>query len=95
VRLGLLLPGAASCQPATAAAAGLCAATSHRAPRYAKRRGAALYSFLVRCFLPRPVFFFVFSVFVFSSIWIPGAARGEKKPKKKVPAGDCGLNGSI
>jgi hypothetical protein len=37
-------------------------------------------------------FFFVFSVFADLD---PGAARGEKKPKKKVPAGDCGLNGSI
>jgi hypothetical protein len=38
-------------------------------------------------------FFSLFSLF--SSIWIAGAARGEKKPEKKSAIGDCGLNGSI
>jgi hypothetical protein len=56
-----------------------------------KRRGTARYSFLIRCFLPWPVF----SLFsLFSPIWIP-VLRVEKKNEKKVPAGDCGLNGSI
>ena len=60
--------------------------------RYAKTTGCSSVFVFNSLFSASACFFFVFSIFVDLD---PLCCAWRKKTKKKVPAGDCGLNGSI